>query len=72
MSDGNGATRSRPGSTASSHSEGVREKGRGSTSMGDGEKRHSNYNYDEAVLKVQEWNEALKCVSSSYAFHVSL
>ena len=24
-------------------------------------KRHSNYNYDEAVLKVQEWNEALKC-----------
>jgi serine/threonine protein kinase len=20
-----------------------------------------NYNYDEAVLKVQEWNEALKC-----------
>ena len=21
----------------------------------------SNYNYDEAVLKVQEWNEALKC-----------
>jgi hypothetical protein len=27
---------------------------------GDG-RRHSNYNYDEAVLKVQEWNEALKC-----------
>ena len=23
----------------------------------------SNYNYDEAVLKVQEWNEALKCTS---------
>ena len=23
----------------------------------------SNYNYDEAVLKVQEWNEALKCRS---------
>jgi serine/threonine protein kinase len=22
----------------------------------------SNYNYDEAVLKVQEWNEALKCM----------
>lgn len=21
----------------------------------------SNYNFDEAVLKVQEWNEALKC-----------
>lgn len=28
-----------------------------------GAKRHSNYNYDEAVLKVQEWNEALKCES---------
>ena len=27
-----------------------------------GQKRHSNYNYDEAVLKVQEWNEALKCM----------
>lgn len=25
----------------------------------------SNYNYDEAVLKVQEWNEALKCESLS-------
>ena len=23
-----------------------------------------NYNYDEAVLKVQEWNEALKCEST--------
>lgn len=22
----------------------------------------TNYNYDEAVLKVQEWNEALKCM----------
>ena len=28
---------------------------------GNGQKRLSNYNYDEAVLKVQEWNEALKC-----------
>ncbi|KAI0770584.1 kinase-like protein [Fomes fomentarius] len=27
------------------------------------EKRPSNYNYDEAVLKVQEWNEALKSPS---------
>ena len=34
----------------------------------DGEKENepgrrpvSNYNYDEAVLKVQEWNEALRC-----------
>lgn len=24
----------------------------------------SNYNFDEAVLKVQEWNEALKCTST--------
>ena len=24
----------------------------------------SNYNFDEAVLKVQEWNEALKCESA--------
>lgn len=24
-------------------------------------RRLTNYNYDEAVLKVQEWNEALKC-----------
>ena len=31
-------------------------------SSGAPEKRPlSNYNYDEAVLKVQEWNEALKC-----------
>jgi len=29
--------------------------------QGGEKKRHSNYNYDEAVLKVQEWNEALKC-----------
>jgi serine/threonine protein kinase len=30
----------------------------------------SNYNYDEAVLKVQEWNEALKCMLSySFIFH---
>src|ERR1700744_3140114 len=27
----------------------------------DVKKPPSNYNYDEAVLKVQEWNEALKC-----------
>jgi hypothetical protein len=37
---------------------GEAEKGTG----GDSSKRPlSNYNYDEAVLKVQEWNEALKC-----------
>ena len=34
----------------------------GSNTVGDPSKRPvSNYNYDEAVLKVQEWNEALKC-----------
>lgn len=33
-----------------------------SGSAADGAKRPlSNYNFDEAVLKVQEWNEALKC-----------
>jgi serine/threonine protein kinase len=26
----------------------------------------SNYNFDEAVLKVQEWNEALKCTFVFY------
>ena len=30
----------------------------------------SNYNYDEAVLKVQEWNEALKCMLVMY--HLAL
>ncbi|TFK48734.1 hypothetical protein OE88DRAFT_1633996 [Heliocybe sulcata] len=29
----------------------------------EGRRPHSNYNYDEAVLKVQEWNEALKSPS---------
>jgi serine/threonine protein kinase len=28
----------------------------------------SNYNFDEAVLKVQEWNEALKCMYWDYLF----
>ena len=30
----------------------------------------SNYNFDEAVLKVQEWNEALKCEPMLYLFVV--
>ncbi|KAF8194145.1 hypothetical protein BJ912DRAFT_1021429 [Pholiota molesta] len=43
---------------------------------GGGQKRNSNYNYDEAVLKVQEWNEALKssfkiCAASSPTQHRS-
>jgi len=33
----------------------------GSHTFTDGKRPSSNYNYDEAVLKVQEWNEALKC-----------
>lgn len=34
----------------------------GHRQQGDNGKRPmSNYNFDEAVLKVQEWNEALKC-----------
>ncbi len=31
----------------------------------EGPRRLSNYNFDEAVLKVQEWNEALRCKSCS-------
>ena len=27
----------------------------------------SNYNFDEAVLKVQEWNEALRCESATFS-----
>lgn len=40
-----------------------KSRGGGEKAAGaDGERRPlSNYNYDEAVLKVQEWNEALKC-----------
>jgi serine/threonine protein kinase len=33
----------------------------GSQAFTGGKRPTSNYNYDEAVLKVQEWNEALKC-----------
>jgi serine/threonine protein kinase len=29
----------------------------------EGSRPLSNYNFDEAVLKVQEWNEALRCTS---------
>ena len=31
------------------------------SSEGSNRRPLSNYNYDEAVLKVQEWNEALRC-----------
>lgn len=31
----------------------------------EGSRPLSNYNFDEAVLKVQEWNEALRCESFS-------
>jgi serine/threonine protein kinase len=30
----------------------------------------SNYNFDEAVLKVQEWNEALRCESPPQCFSI--
>ena len=33
----------------------------GDVKSGAGERPLSNPNYDEAVLRVQEWNEALKC-----------
>jgi hypothetical protein len=43
------------------------EKGAG----GDPSRRPlSNYNYDEAVLKVQEWNEALKCKLTRLLTHI--
>lgn len=41
--------------------EGGKEGGREREKENDGRRPLSNYNYDEAVLKVQEWNEALKC-----------
>jgi len=36
-----------------------------------GRKPSSNYNYDEAVLKVQEWNEALKCMFCCFFKHTA-
>ncbi|KAF4617839.1 hypothetical protein D9613_005703 [Agrocybe pediades] len=53
MADG----KSRSGDVAGERRSGAEGNGDGSS------KRHSNYNYDEAVLKVQEWNEALKSPS---------
>ena len=41
----------------------------GPSSTARNERPPTNYNYDEAVLKVQEWNEALKC---TYNFLVEL
>ena len=37
----------------------------GTPSATDGRRPHSNYNFDDAVLKVQEWNEALRCTCLS-------
>lgn len=34
----------------------------------EGSRPLSNYNFDEAVLKVQEWNEALRCESTMFSF----
>lgn len=33
----------------------------------EGAKKPSNYNFDEALARVQEWNEALKCASHALA-----
>jgi len=38
----------------------------GSQAFSGGKRPTSNYNFDEAVLKVQEWNEALKCDLSQF------
>ena len=41
----------------------IDKKGKdGGVNENDTARRSSNYGYDEAVLKVQEWNEALKCM----------
>jgi serine/threonine protein kinase len=42
----------------------TKENNRDSTGSQETKRPLSNYNYDEAVLKVQEWNEALnlKCI----------
>jgi serine/threonine protein kinase len=62
MADGNDAARNRSGSTAGGRGDGTEERGQeGMNTVGEGQRRHSNYNFDEALLKVQEWNEALKC-----------
>ena len=37
------------------------EAQQGTPSASDGRRPRSNYNFDDAVLKVQEWNEALRC-----------
>lgn len=42
--------------------------GAGANGRGTSERPQSKYNFDEAVLKVQEWNEALKCGSSFVVF----
>lgn len=62
MADGNDGAGSRSGSAAGSRTDVAGERRpEGINSAGEGQKRLSNYNFDEAVLKVQEWNEALKC-----------
>lgn len=55
MADGRGSRLANDGANAKASEKAAPEQ--------NGEqKRHSGYNYDEAVvLKVQEWNEALKC-----------
>lgn len=46
---------------SSAGKEGHTFDGTSQTSSGIPKKPPANYNFDEAVLKVQEWNEALKC-----------
>lgn len=42
------------------------EAQQGVPSAADGRRPRSNYNFDDAVLKVQEWNEALRCTCSQF------
>ena len=55
----------------------IDKKGKdGGVNENDTARRSSNYGYDEAVLKVQEWNEALKCmlfeIDLIYIFFLSI
>ena len=59
----------------SASTEGKAKAGKGgSNTVGNPSKRPvSNYNYDKAMLKVQEWNEALKCellLANFQSFHL--
>lgn len=68
---GDGKNRTERGRSGSGSGKKNGNGGEGGNGEGGGERERrplSNYNFDEAVLKVQEWNEALKC-EFSYISH---